>query len=311
MTARHFTVLATAILTAATAGCGSQYPQQASRLSVNAPATPAASRPATTNDSPHQQADQKQADQTQADQTQADQAQAGQKQAATATSDPKTTDLKTAEPATLEPGTVDPGIAEPQTAVKAASPVSVPEASSADIATGSDVQAEIPRDGELLAQAPAKAVETSKGSKDKDSKDKAAASQLGSKPLPRPVGPSQTYYLTFDDLEINMKESQKFEKSMLTPNVRKLNGKRVRISGVIHAGSIFKQSGIRQFVMLKNAECPFGPGATAHHNMRVTIAEGIDFTTRPVTIEGTLKVDPFNGPDGTTWALYTLTGEAR
>ncbi len=155
--------------------------------------------------------------------------------------------------------------------------------------------------GDVVAQAPT----------DKAAEEASAGPEptKAARALPRPRGSKNTYYLTFEDLEINMKESQKFEESMLTPNVRKLNGKRVRIAGVIHAGSLFKQSGVKQFVMLKNIECPFGPGATAHHNMRVTLTEGIEFTTRPVTVEGTLKVDPYEGPDGTTWALYTLTGK--
>jgi len=148
------------------------------------------------------------------------------------------------------------------------------------------------------------------GKKD-TSKKEAAAKKKPPRRLPRPMGPNQTYYLNFDDLEINMEQDQRFKESMLTPNVRKLDGKRVRISGVIHAGTLYKQTGVKRFVMLKNIECPFGKGATAHHNMRVTLSEGIDYTTRPVTVEGILKVEPFHGPDGNTWALYTLKGKAK
>ena len=30
---------------------------------------------------------------------------------------------------------------------------------------------------------------------------------------------------------------------------------------------------------------------------------------RPVTVEGTLKVEPYEGPDGNTWSVYRMIGE--
>jgi hypothetical protein len=60
--------------------------------------------------------------------------------------------------------------------------------------------------------------------------------------------------------------------------------------------------------LLKNTECKFGPGGQADHLAQVYLAEGttISFTPKPVKVEATLKVEPYEGSDGNTWAIYRL-----
>ena len=63
--------------------------------------------------------------------------------------------------------------------------------------------------------------------------------------------------------------------------------------------------------MLKNTECKFGPGGQADHLLSVKMIPGEDtrFRDDPISVEGTLIIKPFQGPDGNTWSIYDLTCE--
>jgi hypothetical protein len=76
--------------------------------------------------------------------------------------------------------------------------------------------------------------------------------------------------------------------------------------GYIH-GAVSAQS-FKEFVLLKNNQCKFGPGGQADHLCRVYLKEGktARFTADPVKVEGTLSVVPFTGTDGNTWSVYDL-----
>jgi len=137
-----------------------------------------------------------------------------------------------------------------------------------------------------------------------DSRSQAAALSPGAGKKGRPIN------ITFDDVKLDIKEDVVFKDSMLTDRVRQLEGKYVRVRGFICAEATFKQKDIKQFILIKNNQCKFGPGGQFHHNMAVQLkpADAIDFTTRAVTVEGKLKLKAMNGPNGKTWTLYHLEG---
>lgn len=128
-------------------------------------------------------------------------------------------------------------------------------------------------------------------------------------PAGRPDG--KTYNITFDDLKLDMPPDTKFKPQMLTDRVKELNGQQVSLKGFIFEGGIFQQSGIRQFLLVMNKECKFGPGGEAYCVIPVELKEGreIDFTIRPITVEGVISIEPFQGPDGNTWAVYRIEGD--
>lgn len=128
-------------------------------------------------------------------------------------------------------------------------------------------------------------------------------------PEPKPTG-SRTHFVTFDDLVIDMQQDQKFNPKMLTKKVVDLNNQRVKIQGFIFPALPIAK-GIKTFPLVKNTECRFGPGGTAHHLVDVKMANGatVDYTTRIVTIEGILTIKPYVGFDGNTWSIYEMKCE--
>ena len=108
-----------------------------------------------------------------------------------------------------------------------------------------------------------------------------------------------------------MKLDSTFTPELLTERVKKLHGQRVSIKGFIYAAGIFQQTGIRKFPLVKNTQCKFGPGGLAYCVILVSLKDDVttNFTLQPVTVEGILKIEPFEGPDGITWSVYRLEGE--
>ncbi len=116
--------------------------------------------------------------------------------------------------------------------------------------------------------------------------------------------------ISFDDIKFEMSKGAAFRRSMLTPEIEKLNGKPVRIRGYILPS--FQQSGIKQFVLVRdNMQCCFGPGAALYDCVLVDMAEGksASFTVRPVAVTGTFSIDELKGPDGKHLAIYRLAGQ--
>jgi hypothetical protein len=132
------------------------------------------------------------------------------------------------------------------------------------------------------------------------------------KPPPKPANQrrDETIAITFDDLQLDMKEDTVFRSSMLTDRVKQLDGQRVRIRGFIFP-SIFQQNGITSFPLVKNTQCKFGPGGIAHHIIMIDLQPGLStsYTVRPIAVEGVLTVRPWTGPDGNTWTIYYMVGE--
>jgi hypothetical protein len=145
------------------------------------------------------------------------------------------------------------------------------------------------------------------------SPDDATADPAGNA-LPNPKQPpaddEPAVPITFDDLQLELEPDSLFDPAMLTDRVRELDGRRVRIRGFIFP-SVFQQTGITSFPLIKNLECKFGPGGQSHHIILVEMKpnRSTSFTVRPVAVQGILSVRPWNGPDGNTWALYHLAGE--
>lgn len=113
--------------------------------------------------------------------------------------------------------------------------------------------------------------------------------------------------ITFDDLNLRMQADVAFRPWMLTDRVNELNGKRVRISGYMHGG-VAQLKNVKEFVLLRNTECLFGKGGQADHLVKIAMVapEAARYTTRPVEVIGSIKIDPFEGPDGNTWSIYTM-----
>jgi len=120
--------------------------------------------------------------------------------------------------------------------------------------------------------------------------------------------PGEAYKISFDDLIIGMQADIPYRPWMMEgKRPEELNGQKVRISGLMHGGAA-GQSKIKEFVLLRNLECKFGPGGQADHLARIQLAEGekTQYTIKTVIVEGRLNIEPYTGPDGNTWAIYRI-----
>jgi hypothetical protein len=120
--------------------------------------------------------------------------------------------------------------------------------------------------------------------------------------------------ITFDDLKFDIEKGGEFHKEMITPSIEELNKKTLKLRGFILPTSVFQQSGIKQFVLVRdNQECCFGPGAALYDCVIVEMAPGktANFSTRVVSVKGKLEIDPdsFRYPDGGHYAIYKMTAE--
>ena len=101
---------------------------------------------------------------------------------------------------------------------------------------------------------------------------------------------------------------------MLPKEIEALNKKAIRIRGWILPASVFKQSGIDEFVLVRdNQECCFGPGAAIYYCVIIDMMPGktTNFATRVVTVKGKLEIDPesFRDLDGGCYAVYKMLAE--
>jgi hypothetical protein len=144
----------------------------------------------------------------------------------------------------------------------------------------------------LLVVTPASsllAVAPEQSSQDEDAQSRAAARARGE--------------ITFDDLKFDIEKGEPFEPSMLTETIEKLDGKTVQLRGYILPSTLFTETDIKEFVLVRdNQECCFGPGAALYDCVIINMVPGktTDFTTRPVTVKGKFKQKPFLYPDGKT-----------
>ncbi|MCG8649723.1 MAG: DUF3299 domain-containing protein [Pirellulales bacterium] len=125
--------------------------------------------------------------------------------------------------------------------------------------------------------------------------------------------------INFDDLQFKIEKDQPFKRDLLNKDVESLNGKKVKLRGYILPSTLFKETDIEQFVLVRdNQECCFGPGAALYDCVIVEMVPGktTDFVTRPVTVEGKFKIDTKSykypggvGPKGAShFAIFKIDG---
>ncbi|MDZ4782716.1 MAG: DUF3299 domain-containing protein [Planctomycetia bacterium] len=113
--------------------------------------------------------------------------------------------------------------------------------------------------------------------------------------------------LTFDSIKFEMVRNAEFRRSLVTEEIEKLDGKRIKIRGFMLPS--FQQEGITQFVLVRdNLECCFGPGAMLFDCLIVDMNEGksATYSIRPVTVEGIFTIEELADEDGMTLAIYHL-----
>lgn len=125
--------------------------------------------------------------------------------------------------------------------------------------------------------------------------------------------------INFDDLKFDIEKDSIFDAKMWTPRLKKISGKKVKLSGYILPSTLFQEKGIKQFILVRdNQECCFGPGAALYDCVVVNMVDGAstDFTTRPVTVEGKFHLDDKTyrhpggkGPGGSShMAVFRIDG---
>jgi hypothetical protein len=116
--------------------------------------------------------------------------------------------------------------------------------------------------------------------------------------------------ITFEDLNLGMQPDIVFRPWMVNERANQLRDKRVRITGYMDPG-VQQSSGFKDFILLKNTNCKFGPGGQADHLVWVKFTNGVSasFTDKVVQVEGTLVLHPYVGPDGNTWSIYDLRAD--
>lgn len=125
--------------------------------------------------------------------------------------------------------------------------------------------------------------------------------------------------INFDDLAFDIEKDAKFKPGLLTDEIKKLDGVKVKLRGYILPSTLFKETNIDQFVLVRdNQECCFGPGAALFDCVIVEMVPGktTDFVTRPVTVEGKFKIDTEKykypngiGPRGAShFAIFKIDG---
>ena len=120
--------------------------------------------------------------------------------------------------------------------------------------------------------------------------------------------------ISFDDLTFDMEIDGDYDVSLLTDEIRALDGKVVKIRGYILPSTLFRETNIDEFVLVRdNQECCFGPGAALFDCVVVNLIDGVktDFTTRPVTVTGTFRLKEYKYPDDSGhFAIFNLRGTA-
>jgi len=127
--------------------------------------------------------------------------------------------------------------------------------------------------------------------------------------VPLPPADTGPIAISWEELDVGIQAETVYEPWMMKTSIKSLEGESVRITGYIHAG-VPVSKGIKEFVLLRNIDCPYGRQGEAHHVMIVELQGDlrIDYAQQAVTVEGIFHVRPFNGPDGSTWALYAMEG---
>ncbi len=107
-----------------------------------------------------------------------------------------------------------------------------------------------------------------------------------------------------------MKKGDPYTHSLITPEIEKLDGTKVRVRGYILPP--FQQTGLTRFVLVRdNMSCCFGPGAMIFDSMIVELKSGltIDYTVAPVTVEGVFNLREVEGIGGRMISIYHVSAD--
>ena len=115
--------------------------------------------------------------------------------------------------------------------------------------------------------------------------------------------------ISFDDLNIGMQVDAKFRKIMLNYNdgrVKRLFGERVNVAGYMNPTDTMTD--VKEFILLRNLECKFGPGGQADHLVHILLQGDVttSFTDKVVYVEGELVLNEFPVDAPSTWSIYDL-----
>jgi hypothetical protein len=112
--------------------------------------------------------------------------------------------------------------------------------------------------------------------------------------------------ITFNDLKFDIKPSSRYDEALLTPRIKGLEGKRIRVPGIMLP--TFQEKNIKEFILLMNTECKYGSAKDpVWCNIRVTMDEDetARYSTRAVKVEGVLGLEVLEG-ENYDISLYTL-----
>jgi len=130
---------------------------------------------------------------------------------------------------------------------------------------------------------------------------------------PRPTAKAKGE-ISFDDLKFDIKPDAPYDPSMLTDEIRALDGKEVKLRGYILPSTLFRETNIDEFVLVRdNQECCFGPGAALFDCVVVNLVGKVrtDFTTRPVMVTGKFVLKEYKYPDDSGhFAIFNIQGTA-
>lgn len=149
-------------------------------------------------------------------------------------------------------------------------------------------------------------IETQATSTEKNPSPNAEASS-SKRPVPKPQ-PGKTLDLTFDDIKFDIEPDAPFNREMLPQAIEDLNGQKISIGGYMLPS--FQQRDIKQFVLVRdNMECCFGPGAALYDCILIEMdGRGVDFTVRPVVVEGIFTIKEYKDDSGKHLAIYHMQG---
>ena len=120
--------------------------------------------------------------------------------------------------------------------------------------------------------------------------------------------------ITFDDLKFNIEKDGEFKAEMITPNLKEMDKKVFTLRGFMLPASVFQQSGIKKFVLVRDdRECCFGPGAALYDCVMVEMAAGktANYSIRIVAVKGKFEIDTesYQDPDRGHEAVYKITAD--
>ena len=117
--------------------------------------------------------------------------------------------------------------------------------------------------------------------------------------------PNDAVEITFDDLALPIEPGDKFHDELLTSRAKELLDQRIRLEGVMYPAD--KLNEIESFVLLRSYRMGYAQ-QPADEMISVKLRAGslATFRNKAITIEGVLRLSPFDGPNGATWSIYDL-----